>query len=77
MTVTTSGDTANLSISSLPGTCPGTINGDRATWSCQLTTSSGTVTLQVAATFTGSGVSGTVVLGGSCQVSENFTGTKQ
>lgn len=77
LTVTTSGTTATETISSITGSCPGQIAGNHVTWSCTLSNGQGTVTLQIAATFTGSGVSGTAVLGGSCQVTETFSGPRR
>lgn len=77
LTVTTSGTTATETISSVTGSCPGQIAGNHVTWSCTLSNGQGTVTLQIAATFTGSGVSGTAVLGGSCQVTETFSGPRR
>lgn len=77
LTVTTSGTTATETISSITGSCSGPLDGNHVTWSCVLSNGQGTVTLQIAATFTGSSVSGTAVLGGSCQVTETFSGPRR
>jgi hypothetical protein len=78
ISITSDGDTITESIDSITGSCAGSLNGDRATWSCQITTSSGAVvTLQIEATFSGNTISGTFVLGGSCQIEESFSGSRQ
>lgn len=77
LTVTTSGTTATETISSVTGSCPGQIDGDHVTWSCTLGNAQGTATLQISATFTEAGVSGTFVLGGTCQVTESFSGARR
>lgn len=77
LTVTTSGSTAIGTIASIGGSCPGQIDGDHVTWSCTVSTSQGSATLQISATFAGSGVSGTAVLGGSCQITETFSGARK
>lgn len=77
LSVSTSGGQATETIASIPGSCTDPIDGDQVEWQCQITGPNGTVTLQISATFSGSGISGTAVIGGSCQVTLSFTGTRQ
>src|SRR5438128_136542 len=73
LTITTNGNTATMQVASLNGTCPGQISGgNQAIWSCTVTNSNGTYTVQASGTFTGTSVSGTATLGGSCQITFNF-----
>jgi len=79
MTVTVNDGTITEQIDAIGGSCSGPLDGNRATWSCDITNAQGQeATLQISATFNNGDVSGGIIIAGSgCQFAIQYTGKRQ